>query len=69
MRTCVSRMECARAVQRVCVCVWVCDRDSNCSSPLLQKLLAWSALSQSEWPRTKEAVSEQKRVKAGLSLS
>lgn len=36
------------SVRRGVKCVCVCDSDSNCSSPLLQKLLAWSALSQSE---------------------
>lgn len=31
-------------------CVSVCDRDSNCSSPLLEELLAQSAVGQSEQP-------------------
>lgn len=64
MRMCVSKGECTR---EGCVCV--CDSDSNCSSPLLQKLLAWSALSQSEGPAQKSQSVSRRGVEAGPSLS
>ncbi len=53
MHVCEQKREYKRQDKCACVCVCVCDSDSNCSSPLLQKLLAWSALSQSECPHKK----------------